>query len=112
MGEHHAMKILTKPEELLLLAICNLKDDAYGVEILKYVSEKTGTEWSIGSIYVPLDRLARLGYVESYLGEPTAKRGGKKKRYFRITKLGLKTLKENKRVHDEMWSEMPNLATG
>jgi len=106
------MKILTKPEELLLLAICNLKENAYGVEILKYVSEKTGNEWSIGSIYVPLDRLARLGYVETYLGEPTQKRGGKKKRYFRITKLGIETLVENKRVQDDLWSELPNLAIG
>ncbi len=106
------MKILTKPEELLLLAICNLKEDAYGVEILKYVSDKTGTEWSIGSIYVPLDRLARLGYVETYLGEATAKRGGKRKRYFRITKLGLETLLENKRIQDALWSEMPDLAVG
>ncbi len=104
------MKILTKPEELLLLAVCNLKDKAYGVEILKYVSEKTGSEWSIGSIYVPLDRLARLRYVETYLGEATAKRGGKKKRYFRITKDGLDTLRENKRIQDELWSEMPDLA--
>ena len=106
------MKILTKPEELLMLAICNLKENAYGVEILKYVSEKTGSEWSIGSVYVPLDRLARLGYVETYLGEPTAKRGGKKKRYFRMTKLGIETLLENKRIHDEMWTEMPDFATG
>ncbi len=104
------MKILTKPEELLLLAVCNLKEKAYGVEILKYVSEKTGSEWSIGSIYVPLDRLARLRYVETFLGEATAKRGGKKKRYFRITKDGLKTLLENKRIQDELWSEMPDLA--
>lgn len=106
------MKILTKPEELLLLAICNLKENAYGVEILKYVSEKTGSEWSIGSIYVPLDRLARLGYVETYLGEPTAKRGGKKKRYFRMTQLGIETLLENKRVQDDLWSEMPDFAIG
>ena len=104
------MKILTKPEELLLLAVCNLKEKAYGVEILKYVSEKTGSEWSIGSIYVPLDRLARLHFVETYLGEATAKRGGKKKRYFRITKDGLETLRENKRIQDELWSEMPDLA--
>ena len=106
------MKILTKPEELLLLAVCNLKENAYGVEILKYVSKKTGTEWSIGSIYVPLDRLARLGYVETYLGESTSKRGGKKKRYFRITKLGLETLLENKRIQDDLWSEMPKFAAG
>ena len=106
------MHVLTKPEELLLMAVCNLKDNAYGVEILKYVSKKTGTEWSIGSIYVPLDRLARLGFVESYLGEATAKRGGKKKRYFKTTKIGMETLLDNKRVHDEMWADIMHLATG
>ena len=106
------MKILTKPEELLLLAVCNLKKEAYGVAILKYVSEKTGAEWSIGSIYVPLDRLARLGYVESYMGEPTSQRGGKRKRYFKITKQGMNMLQENKRIHDAMWAEMPDPAMG
>lgn len=103
------MKILTKPEELLLLAICNLKENAYGVEILKYVSEKTRTDWSIGSIYVPLDRLARLGYVTSYKGEPTSKRGGRSKRYFRITPDGMKALRESLRVQKEMLVGLPEL---
>lgn len=106
------MKILTKPEELLLLAICNLKERAYGVEILKYVSEKTRTDWSIGSIYVPLDRLARLGYVESYQGEPTRKRGGKSKRYFKITDSGIEVLKENLRFQEEMLEGLPEFAAG
>jgi DNA-binding PadR family transcriptional regulator len=104
------MKILTKPEELLLLAICNLKEKAYGVEILKYVSEKTRSDWSIGSIYVPLDRLARKNYVVSYQGEPTAKRGGKSKRYFKITGRGLQALQESLRVHKEMTEFLPELA--
>lgn len=103
------MKQLTKPEELLLLAICNLKENAYGVEILKYVSEKTGSEWSIGSIYVPLDKLAAKGLVKPYLGEATQKRGGKKKRYYKITKSGLDALLHTKKVHDEMWSGLSEL---
>ena len=103
------MKILTKPEELLLLAICNLGENAYGVEILKYVSEKTRTDWSIGSIYVPLDRLARLGYVVSYQGEPTSKRGGKSKRYFKITVKGTSALRESLRVQKEMLAGLPDL---
>lgn len=104
------MKILSKSEELLLLAICNLQEDAYGVEILKYVSEKTGQDWSIGSIYVPLDRLARMGCVVSYQGEPTSRRGGKSKRYFKITKEGITALKESKRIQEEMWENIPELA--
>jgi len=106
------MQLLTKPEELLLLAICNLGNDAYGVEILNYLSEKTGKEWSIGSIYVPLDRLARKGYVDSFQGEPTAKRGGKSKRFFQVTKKGLEALRESKRVQEEMWENIPELITG
>ena len=104
------MKILTKPEELLLLAICNLKEKAYGVEIMKFVSGKTRSDWSIGSVYVPLDRLARLGYVISFQGEPTAKRGGKSKRYFKITEPGLEALRESLRVQKEMVAGVPELA--
>ena len=106
------MKLLSKSEELLLLAVCNLKDNAYGVEILKYVSEVTGQDWSIGSIYVPLDRLARMGYVRTYQGEPTSKRGGKSKRYFEATKEGIEALKENKKVQEEMWAGIPELTEG
>lgn len=102
------MKMLSKPEELLLLAICNLKENAYGVEILKYVSQKTGYDWSIGSVYVPLDRLARLGYVETYQGEPSAKRGGRKKRYFKMTAEGMSALKENIEVQKEMLKGLPD----
>lgn len=104
------MKILTKPEELLLLAICNLKENAYGVEILKYVSRITRTDWSIGSIYVPLDRLARLGFVESYQGEPTAQRGGRSKRYFNITPEGMNALRESIRIQNELVDGVPELA--
>ena len=100
------MILLSKPEELLLMAVCHLKDNAYGVRILRYLSEKTGKEWSIGSVYVPLDRLARAGYVESYQGEPTQKRGGRSKRYFRLTSAGEQRLRETKRLYDAMWSEI------
>jgi len=106
------MKILSKSEELLLLAICNLREKAYGVEILRYVSAKTHREWSIGSIYVPLERLARLRYVETYQGEPTQKRGGKSKRYFRITPAGREVLIRNKQLQDELWAGLPHLAFG
>ncbi len=106
------MKILTKPEELLLLAICNLGDDAYGVKILQYMSDKTGYEWSIGSIYVPLDRLARMGLVSTYQGEPTAKRGGKSKRFYKVTKEGLTALKDSYKVNEELWTGITNIVFG
>lgn len=100
------MHLLSKPEELLLMAVCHLQDEAYGVKILRYLSEKTGKQWSIGSVYVPLDRLARAGYVESYQGEPTQKRGGRSKRFFKITPAGEQRLRETKRLQDAMWSDI------
>lgn len=106
------MHVLTKPEELLMLAVCNLGDNAYGVEILKFVSEKTGKEWSIGSIYVPLDRLVRLRFLETFQGEPTSKRGGKSKRFYRITKEGTATLLANRKIHDDMWGGVPAKIAG
>ena len=104
------MKILTKPEELLLLAICNLRENAYGVEILKYLSGKTGSDWSIGSVYIPLDRLARLGYIESYQGKPEARRGGKSKRFFRITDAGFTILRNSLKVQSELVRGIPELS--
>ena len=78
------MKYLSRPEELVLLTIRKMKDEPYGVNIRKYVSKMTGKYWSIGSIYVPLDRLEAKGYVESYLANPTPERGGKSKRYYKF----------------------------
>ena len=104
------MELLTKPEELLLLAICNLGEEAYGVEILKYLTEKTGKEWSIGSIYVPLDRLVRMGYLDTRQGEPTSKRGGRRKRFYRLTQTGKNVLLENRKVQEKMWAQLPELA--
>ncbi len=106
------MKILTKPEELLLLAVCNLGEKAYGVEILRFLSEKTGNGWSIGSIYIPLDRLARMGYVDTFQGEPTAERGGKSKRFYRISEKGMQALAENRKVSEDLWSGIKKLAKG
>lgn len=106
------MKILSKPEELLMLAVWTLKEQAYGLEILKYVSEKTGSDWSVGSVYVPLDRLVRDGYLETYQGEATAKRGGKRKRFYKITKEGIECLMENVRVHEEMVKGIPEITGG
>ena len=65
------MKLLTRREELVLLAIWKLKDNAYCVPILDLIEEFTGKKWTLGSIYIPLYRLERMGYLESFLGEPT-----------------------------------------
>ncbi len=104
------MKYLSRPEELVLITIWKMKDDPYGVNIRKHISGQTGKYWSIGSIYVPLDRLENKGYLESYLADPTQERGGKSKRYYRLTEAGLAQLKEIQAVNSAFWSDMPDLS--
>ncbi|MGD8778038.1 MAG: PadR family transcriptional regulator [Ignavibacteria bacterium] len=105
------MKFLSRAEELLLLALWKITDEPYGVNIRQYVSDITGKYWSIGAIYVPLDRLENKGYVESYLANPTPERGGKSKRYYKITNDGLEALREIQRMNSTLWGDMPDLST-
>ncbi len=104
------MKVLSSQDEILLLAILALKDDAYGVTIRHYVSKVTGKEWSIGAIYDPLYRLEKKGYVSSFLSDPTSERGGRAKRIFSVTESGKRALAEHKKVRDELWGELPEFA--
>ena len=106
------MKVLSSQDELLLLAIMKLGDDAYGVTIRRHVSKVTDKEWSIGAIYDPLYRLERKGYVHSFLSNPTGERGGRAKRIFQVTDEGRKVLLEHKKVRDELWGSLPNFALG
>ena len=76
------MKFLSRPEEIVLLAVWKLKLNAYCVPIRKQVSDISGKEWSFGAIYVPLHRLEKKGLVNSYFNEPTNKRGGRRKRIY------------------------------
>jgi len=104
------MEYLSRKEEQLLLTIWKLQDNAYGVPIREHVSKATNQYWSIGAIYDVLDRLTRKGYVATIVGEPTAERGGKSKRFYRITKKGFEALDEIKSVQDNLWSDLPKAA--
>lgn len=100
------MKLLSKPEELILLAVLGLKGDAYGVTIRNRLIEKTGVDWTIGAVYVPLNRLAREGHLRTTIGEPTPERGGKRKKFYTLTQRGLEALAFQKRINDSMWSRL------
>ncbi len=102
------MKILSRAEELVLLSVWKLGENAYGVTIRKHIIKKTGADWSIGAIYVPLDRLSKWGYLEAVQGEPTSMRGGRSKRYYRLTTDGLQALEQLKRVQESMWRGLPD----
>jgi DNA-binding PadR family transcriptional regulator len=101
------MKMLSRVEELVLLSVWNLGEKAYGVEIRRFIIETTGEDWSIGAVYVPLDRLVKWGYLSADLGEPTPERGGRRKRYFKLTRSGLQALQHTRRVRDSLWSGLP-----
>ncbi len=101
------MKLLTRAEELILLAVWKLKGDAYCIPIREQLSEITGENWSLGSIYMPLDRLVKKGYLESYLSESTPERGGRHKRIYKLTDEGMKALLRARQVQANMWRDIP-----
>ena len=75
-------------EWIVMLALLRLGDSAYGVSVRREIAARTGRDVSIGAIYATLDRLESKGYVKSRVGEPTAERGGRAKRLFRVTAPG------------------------
>ena len=81
-------------EEVILLTLLRLGENAYGVTVRQTVEEVTGKSASIGAIYATLDRLEEKGYVTSRQGEATPERGGRAKRYFKIEGTGLAALRE------------------
>jgi len=95
-------------ELMLLLAVIHLGDEAYGVPISRELESHRGRNVSIGSVYAALDRLEAKGLVASALGDPTPERGGKAKRYFRITKEGLRQVRETRRVLTRLWRAVPD----
>ena len=76
-------------EHIVLLAVLRLDDEAYGVTVRREIERRTKREVSIGAIYATLDRLEAKGYVRSRTGDPTPERGGRSKRYFRVTTQGV-----------------------
>ncbi len=89
---------LSEFEFLVLAATARMGDDAYAVTILYEIASRTGRKVSRGSVYVTLDRLTTKGFLESRLGEPTAERGGKAKRYYTLTTRGITAIKDSKRA--------------
>ena len=96
-------RILTRAEEFLLLAVLKLGDNAYPVSIYDEIGQATGSSWTLGAIYFPLQRLEDKGLLTSFLGNPTSERGGKGRRYYRITDSGLEALAAARKAQDSMW---------
>jgi DNA-binding PadR family transcriptional regulator len=100
---------LSNFELMVMLAVIRLGDNAYGVPIAEEIEKRRGKLVRIGSVYAALDRLGTKGFVDSELGESTAARGGRAKRYFRITGKGLAEVQETRRALVELWNRLPEL---
>ena len=101
------MNLISRAEELILLAILSLGDNAYGISILEFLHAKTGNIWSFAQIYDPLDKLTRKGYVKKRKGGSTPERGGRPKSFYRLTEEGRAALLEIRRVQDAVWDSIP-----
>jgi DNA-binding PadR family transcriptional regulator len=100
------MSLLSRWEEVYLLSIWELKDNAYGVTIKKKVSNKTGTILSYGGLYFMLAQLVKKGLVSKSAGEPTNKRGGRRKYYYSLTKKGKKALQATYEHQKSLWKNV------
>jgi len=103
------MRLLSRSEELVLLAVWKLKDEAYCIPIQAHLNKMTGKKWSFGSIFDPLDRLEKKRLLTSCLTEPVKARGGRSKRVYGITREGIKALAEMARIQEAMWADAPAL---
>jgi DNA-binding PadR family transcriptional regulator len=96
-------------EIMLLLAVIHLGEEAYGIPIVRELELHREKNVSVGSVYAALERLEEKGLVSSFLGDPTPERGGKAKRFFRITREGLRQVHETRRVLTKLWRALPDL---
>ena len=103
------MKLLSRSEEIVLMAIWKLQGNAYGVTIRRKIFEDTGQRWSIGAVYAPLHRIEKKGLVKSFDGDPVPERGGRSKVYYTVTAKGKKSLIQMKEVNESIWHNAPNL---
>ena len=100
------MNLLSRWEEVYLLSIWELKDNAYGVSIKKIVSKKTGKILSYGGLYFALAQLVKKGLVKKSAGEPTTKRGGRRKYYYSLTNIGKKALLATYEHQKSLWKDI------
>lgn len=106
MGKEH----LGEFEELILLMIMLLKDEAYGLAIRKELKEQANRTVTIGAVHGTVNRLEKKGFIESRLGGASDLRGGRRKRLFTITSAGKNILEKSRDAKVSLWGKIPELA--
>jgi DNA-binding PadR family transcriptional regulator len=90
-----------------MLTILRLKDNAYGVSIIKEVEIRTGKKLTFGSLWVSMDILHKRGYIKKRLADPTPQRGGRSKIYYSLTPKGIKVLEKTREFQKSLWEGVP-----
>ena len=97
-------------EEIVLLTVGLLYNDAYGVAIKDEIESRTKRKVSVGALQAALRRMEKKGYLDSRNGEANLLRGGKPKRYFSITAYGKKVLQNSRDLRNDLWNAIPEVA--
>ena len=97
-------------EQLVLLALVRLGEQAYGVSVQREIERRSGRDVSLGAVYATLERMEEKGWVRSRTGAATAERGGRAKRHYRIEASGSRALREAIAALDRMRADLPGLA--
>ena len=97
------MLLLSRAEEIILLAVYKLKSNAYGVTIREQVYKDIGRYWPFGVIYKTLKKMKTKGYVMKKASDPISERGGRTRYYYEVTPDGISALEEIQRVHSSVW---------
>ena len=96
-------------EELILLTIAGLSNEAYSVAIVDELENIIKRKAKLGVVHAVLNRLAKKGFIKSFLGEPTSERGGKRKRFYQLTISGKSALVTAKEQRDKLWDVIPKV---
>jgi DNA-binding PadR family transcriptional regulator len=105
------MKAITRTEEMIMLAILNLGDEAYLVAVQTYLSEIFAKKVSLTSVHLPLRRLEKIDYLASKMGDATAVRGGRRKKIYTVTATGFKALEEYRNISNKLWNDYLGMET-
>ncbi|MFC1554704.1 PadR family transcriptional regulator [candidate division KSB1 bacterium] len=104
------MTDLTKLEETILISVLHLKENAYGVFIRRNIHELTGKELNYGTLYRLLDQLARKNLLERKEGKPIPEKGGRRKKYYTLSRKGIKALQSAQQFQKALWGESTKIA--
>jgi len=104
------MILLSRGEEIILLAVYKLQSNAYGVTIREQVNDDIGRYWTFGVIYKTLKKLKTKGYVEKIASDPVSERGGRTRYYYEITPAGISALEKILSIHSSIWQGIQDLS--